>query len=307
MIDQDAFGLGQTLIVVPDIGFASITAALAACGLTRTEPSPAATLIVGEPELASWSHGGAKPFVTYTLNPVAMLRVLDVATAPPALRAQIASRLPLLSDNAVTTLLDAVAPRDALRGLWAARETGRIDLIAQVRRVADTRNGMVAEQAAEVCVALEATASARQATLVLLRQVEEAAEAVIARLQDPAFARGLQPDRAACASLFDAELVEAAAVGAQRLFGAGFVMTDGPTEGPIRLTAAPAGLLRWPNERSRDFPRGYRTLAGWMDASRVWLTWTVDGTRYDGLAWLDGRFVWLPKPYRILRPMSKPG
>src|SRR5262245_3250098 len=307
MSTGDGFDLDQSLIVAPAVGFAAIASAMDAIGLARTRDTGGASLLPGEPELASWSRGGKKPFVTYTLNPVVMLRVLDVATAPPALRAQLASRLKLLSRDDLAALLDALDPRDVLRGLWAARETQRTDVLPRIQKLAGSTSGAIGEQARAVAADLIATSEAQQAALVGLRGLALSAAPVIARLNDPAFTRGLRPDRDACAALFDAELAEPVAAAAAELFQDA-PATTAASDAP-EVTAATAGLLRWPNGLSHAFPGGYRNIAGWMVPQRVWLTWATRsasggvGTRHDGLAWLDGRWVWLPKPFRIVAPL----
>jgi len=306
MTTGNGYDLDQSLIVAPDVGFSAVAAAVEATGLRPEARGAGPPLIAGEPELASWSRGGGKPFVTYTLNPVAMLRVLDVATAPPPLRADLASRLKLLARDEVASLLDASETRDVLRGLWAARETQRTDLTPRVQALAGSASGILGDAARAVARDLTAAAEAQQATLIGLRSVALSASAVIERLHDPAFTRELRPDREACAGLFDAELAEPIAKAAAALFESAPTMSA-PAAQPD-VTAAAAGLLRWPNPLSRAFPQGYRNIAGWMTPQRVWLTWAVRSatggtTRYDGLAWLDDRWVWLPKPFRIVWPL----
>src|SRR5262249_48257396 len=168
-------------------------------------------------------------------------------------------------------------------------------------------SGAVGEQARAVAADLVAMSEAQQAALVGLRGLALSAASVIARLNDPAFTRGLRPDRDACAALFDAGLAEPIATAAADL------VQDHPpptaADDAPEVTAATAGLLRWPNGLSQKFPGGYRNIAGWMAPQRVWLTWATRsasggvGTRYDGLVWLDGRWVWLPKPFRIVAPL----
>ena len=78
----------------------------------------------------------------------------------------------------------------------------------------------------------------------------------------------------------------------------------------IKVTAVPAGLLRWSNEQSDKFPGAYRDISGWMNPACIWMTWTIkDGSsmRYDGLAWVEDHWVWLPKIYRILGPLCLSG
>ena len=74
------------------------------------------------------------------------------------------------------------------------------------------------------------------------------------------------------------------------------------------MTAAPAGLLRWANELSDRFPGGYREIAPWMNPQPIWLAWAckaADGgaVRYDGLAFLNDHWVWIPKAFRVVAPI----
>jgi len=74
----------------------------------------------------------------------------------------------------------------------------------------------------------------------------------------------------------------------------------------LELTAAPAGLLRSPNELSDRFPRGYRDIAGWMNPSGTWITWAWAGARgasvrFDGLAWVDDHWCWMPKVFLVVQ------
>ncbi|MCP2728019.1 hypothetical protein [Limnofasciculus baicalensis] len=54
------------------------------------------------------------------------------------------------------------------------------------------------------------------------------------------------------------------------------------------------------------FPGGYRQIAHYLLPDKIWLTWKyvkpgeTSGMAYDGLVWLEERFVWFPKPWRIL-------
>lgn len=79
---------------------------------------------------------------------------------------------------------------------------------------------------------------------------------------------------------------------------------SGQTE--IRVFAAPASMLTDDNELSRRFPGGYRRIAHLLDPHRIWLAWKFlapgasMGMAYDGLVWLDGRFAWFPKPWRVI-------
>jgi hypothetical protein len=75
----------------------------------------------------------------------------------------------------------------------------------------------------------------------------------------------------------------------------------------VLVFAAPAGMLRGPNDLSRNFPAGYQAIAKELKPERVWLAWKyvkpgeTSGMAYDGLVWIDDHWAWFPRPYRVLR------
>ena len=301
--------LNQILIVQPQCPFIDIARILAQLGWQRDPLDMAAPpLIYGEPEVATWSWAGNKPFVVYTFNPVVKMRVLEVATLPPSLRQALASQLPLLSPDAVESMLDSDDIRERLLGLWAARETERVDLIERTRSLTKDAEPVLAEQAQEVCAKLERINQARTELLVQMKIMSEAAPALIRRLDDPAFVQTLKPSRADIEQLFDDVLIDAALQGIEKLFADPNLRLEHLTpDTRIEVFASPAGLLRWPNMLSNKFPGGYRDIAGWMNPKRVWMCWKLvspagDSTLYDGLVWLDDKWLWLPKIFRYLTP-----
>jgi hypothetical protein len=79
-----------------------------------------------------------------------------------------------------------------------------------------------------------------------------------------------------------------------------------PNQTDILCYVAPAGMLTTENELSQQFPLGYRQIAQWLEPSTVWVAWKyvvpgeTTGLSFNGLVWLNGRWVWFPKPYRVL-------
>lgn len=300
--------LGQTLLVAPEVPFSRIAEVLVALGWRLEQQTVHQPLLAGEPEFATWSWVGHKPFVVYSFNPVARLRVLDVATVPPGLRGAIAARLPLLGDGQVNDLLFAPEPRDRLLGLWAAQETERLDLIPQTTRLGHDPVPTVAEQGRAVGQRLQRVREAREALLINLRLLAEAAEPLIRRLDDPRYTAALQPTAAELEELFDAALGRALAPALAELYRQPPLAQPGDRYPSLAVTAANAGLLRWPNELSEKFPRGYRNIAGWMNPRYIWCAWrwhddAGNGVRYDGLVWVERRWLWLPKVYRLAAPL----
>jgi hypothetical protein len=236
------------------------------------------------------------------------MRVLDVATLPPVFRGAVAARIPVLPPDRIDALLTAAPPRDRLLGIWSAVELERIDLIDAVRRLGADPDPAVAERARHASARLGQIADARVKTLASLRLLIEAAPPLIRSLSDPEFVRTLEPSRDECRACFDGVLAGKAAEAAEQIYRDPPRVSPVDPEAEIDATAAPAGLLRWPNELSDQFPRAYRDIAGWMDPGRVWMTWTVTPpgggrVRYDGLVWVDGRWAWLPRIYRWLGPL----
>ncbi len=303
--------LGQTLLVDPKTSFEEIADVLEAIGWTREDSGlAAAPLVKGEPELASWSWHGGKPLIVYTFNPVAKLRVLDVATVPPALRGLIAARLSLLQPGQVVGYLSASAPRQRLLGLWAAQETERIDLIKDVSRLKSDPERVVAEQSESVAQRIQHIAQARMDARASLRLLAESAAPLIERLGDADYVQSLCPTRKDCLRLFDEDLADDIAAGAAKLYREPFTANPGDRYTELESTAAPAGMLRWHNELSNKFPQGYRSIAGWMVPDGIWMTWAVKSpeggsVRYDGLAWVDDHWIWLPKAFRIVAPLLR--
>ena len=305
--------LGQTFIVEPEVPFAEIDSTLRAMGWQQQDrPLSPAPLITGEPEAASWSWQGQKPFIIYTFNPVARLRVLDVATLPPVFRKGVVNALPILKQRDVDHLFFADEPRNRLLGLWAAQETERIDLLLQAERLCRDGDREVAQQAEPVARRLKRISQARLETFAQLQILVRAAPDLIRRFDDPVFVAALKPSLDDCKLLFDERMAEAACVAAGQWYEPGFRLHRISRDAEITVTAAPAGLLRWSNELSEKFPGGYRDIAGWMSPKSLWLTWKIQepkgsSVRYDGLAWLGDRWVWLPKIYRALAPLCFSG
>lgn len=304
--------LDQVLIVNPKCSFAEIASVMTQMGWQRDSFELAApSLIANEPEVATWSWMGRKPFVVYSFNPVVKMRVLDVAGVPPALRDGIARQIPVLDHLAIEKLFESDDVRARLLGLWAAQETERVDLLETARKLIQDTEPVLAEQARDVCDRLERINLARKEVLVQMKIIEEATPALIRRLNDPAFIQTLKPSHSDLQKLFDAELLDVAQQAIEKMYSDPGLRIPSTTAVQIKPVACPAGLLRWPNMLSDKFPGGYRDLAGWMLPNRIWVCWKMESpgatVSYDGLVWLDDHWCWLPKIFRFLVPYLMSG
>jgi hypothetical protein len=305
---MDIYQLGQVLLVDPSVSFAEIAAAMERIGLERQDSGTATQPIIeGEPETASWWWHGRKPFVIYTFNPIVKLRVLDVATLPPALRGAIASLLRILDRSRIITLFESNDPRDQLLALWSAQESEDLELIPFADDLASGSDPVVAEQARLVTQRLRQINEARFEALGSLRILTDTVPPLIARLSDPAFVETLKSADEDLPALFDENLTPLLREAVNAIYSGKPKASKLEPDASLKVFGIAAGMLRGPNMLSEKFPLGYRDIAGWMNPRRIWLAWTVTtpsgGTvRYDGLVWLEHRWVWLPKIYRYLAP-----
>lgn len=303
------YELGQTLLVQPEVPFQQIANTLRDMGWHSVDQS-SEPLLSGEPEFASWTWGGHKPVLIYSFNPIAKLRVLDVATLPPVMRGLLAEHLPLLQERDVDDMLFAPEPRQRLLGIWAARETERLDLIPQAHRLSHDPDLSVAQQGRKLDERLQKILDSRESLLINLRLLAAVAEDIIRELDNPLYTRQLKPTPEDLQKLFDPSIAEVMTPEVDRLYASAPTADPGDGYDQVAITAANAGLLRWPNELSDKFPRGYRNIAGWLQPQWIWLTWRCHdqpgellpkgGAHYDGLVWVENHWVWLPKAYRVV-------
>jgi hypothetical protein len=297
--------LHQVLIVNPQFSFGELSAVMKSMGWQNDSiDSGIAPLIDGEPHVACWSFYGNKPYVTYTFNAVVKMRVLDVAGVPPRMRELLATHVPLIDQSMLAFLFDDEDSRKRLLALWIVQETEQVEFMESVKKLMNDPEVVIAQQAKEVLERLEKINQARTEVLVQMRIMEEAVPALIHRLADPQFVKSLMPSEEDLRNLFDEELVEPAMRAVKQIYLVEEPSLPISNFASIQPKACPAGLLRWPNFLSNQFPGSYRDLAGWMTPNRIWVCWktvTDDVTvSYDGLVWIDDHWCWLPKLFRAL-------
>jgi hypothetical protein len=300
--------LGQTLLVECKTPFATIEKVMSELGWSRENQSPETPpLMRDEPEFATWSFGGLKPFVIYTFNPVVSMRVLDVATLPPAMRSKLAEKLPIIDDRKISALFESDDVKERLLALWAAQETERVDWLKKVERLKSDPESIIGEQAELITNRLKSMNAARISMLTELKVLGETAPKLISQLTRPKFVQSLKPTQADLKKLFDEYLVDSLTACVEAIYKQQPRIQPLEYDSSIEVFASPAGLLRWPNMLSNKFPGGYRDIAGWMNPHCIWMAWTITtpvggATRYDGLVWLENKWLWLPKIFRYLTP-----
>ncbi|MCB9764053.1 MAG: hypothetical protein H6739_30055 [Alphaproteobacteria bacterium] len=138
------------LVLDPDFTFNALDARLEALGWQSVRVgSGLASLIPGEPELATWRRGRVR--LIYTFNPAVRLRMLDVRGG----RARgLAKALPLLDATRVQALLASADRAEVLLGLLAARVVKGAGLREGIRAWSEAEDPLLSKVAAQTLAGL---------------------------------------------------------------------------------------------------------------------------------------------------------
>lgn len=83
-------------------------------------------------------------------------------------------------------------------------------------------------------------------------------------------------------------------------------MSYQPTQRELKVFAAWSQELKQNTKRAQEFPGGCAQIAHLLQPNHIFLGWRFTepghtiGMAYDGLVYLDNRFAWFPKPWKIL-------
>jgi hypothetical protein len=155
--------------------------------------------------------------------------------------------------------------------------------------------------------------------MATLEQAYAAAIEMLAAFLDPAqtarrsaMTLALRPRDEDYPLVFVSGAAEQARQGYGGLWTSSPVIEPGPDQTSMRVNVAMAEELTGGTTRSREFPGGYAEVARAFVPGRVWIAWKFVvpgetlGLAFDGLVYLDGRFAWFPKPWRVIRAPAGP-
>lgn len=138
---------------------------------------------------------------------------------------------------------------------------------------------------------------------------EDGARMIMRALRtDATFVRSLRPTPEDYAAIFEGD---AAAI-AQAAYDAAWdgdqirVEAD-PAQVDVEVSRVTTEELRAGTGRAAEFPGGYARIATQLRPNLAFYLWRYlapgaeHGMRYDGLVHVNGRWVWVPKPFRALR------
>lgn len=295
-------GTSARLVLLPDFSFDRLAALLGQSGW-KLVSQVAAPIVAGEPEHAVFERG-AHDRLVYTFNPVCRFRVLDTSEG-----GALDAALPLADVAAVASWLASADERTLLLGILAAAQLGDASLAPQVDALRGHSRRALAQAAQRASTELQPAVPADTARAASLLGIEVLKTHLVPLLQalardhDGRIAARLQPQESDFMRAFTPSAATAAIDAYASAPPARVASADGSE---LEMALAPAGMLADDNELSRQFPSGYRSIAHLLAPQRVWARWKYmrpgekSGMAYDGLVWLDERWVWFSKPYRAL-------
>ena len=294
--------LDPTLLLEPTRPYSVIQTTMRSLGWEELPPDVGtAPVLPGEPEASRWCWPGGRPLLGYRYQPLSRMRVLEAGEATPRQRENIQAALGMKTPP--IDLLRSKDPRQSLLGIAALGATEALEARPLLAKLEKHPEALVRQAAAQTGAELEQRAKARDQVLLGLAWMASQALPLLSALAQGADSREVQPEDEDLPLVFASEVVETVRAGYAPIW------EDPPNLGTrytqVSAHAAPAGLLRGPNHLSWEFPGGYREIAGFLEPGRTWLCWHYHdpggvGITYDGLVWQGKRWIWFPKPWRIL-------
>lgn len=117
----------------------------------------------------------------------------------------------------------------------------------------------------------------------------------------------LKPTQADIEALFDASAVPALMAQVDVVYGQIGDLGVKPDQTEVIFNAATTEDFAGATDAAKKFPGGYARVAKQLKPGITWYAWKFVkpgetlGMAYDGLAHVNGRWVWLPKPFRAIK------
>lgn len=225
---------------------------------------------------------------------------LDLGFLGPAERQRVLTGLPVVEAPALQAAFEKA--ETAGWAITAARLWGGARWIPEMQHWLGREWGSLATGG---IAALSAGERAREAALASALVIGAELRPMLLKLANGNPPLELKPGIFDAMQLFDPDIAGAAAIEISRLWETKPSVAVAEPDGELDVFVCTAGMLRGPNEASVHFPGGYREIAGWLLPERSWVCWryrgkgTERGVLYDGLVRVQGRWIWIPKPWRF--------
>lgn len=124
---------------------------------------------------------------------------------------------------------------------------------------------------------------------------------------DAALVRTLRPTPEDYAAIFEGDAATVAREAYDPAWEGDQIRVEAdPEQTEIEVSRATTEELRAGTGRASEFPGGYTRIAAQLRPNVAFYLWRYvkpgeeHGMRYDGLVHVNGRWVWVPKPFRAL-------
>jgi hypothetical protein len=256
-----------------------------------------------EPLVRSWVRPGGFPALLEHHDPVTALRWLEVQDVHPQGRAEILASVRTLPDSELVGWLTHRDPAVRLRAVQAAGLMEARSLSSRLALLRLDPSPLVVRAAEEQLRRWQAEDEARQKALLATAALVTVARPVVAQLMRGEIL-GVLPEPGDAALVFAPAVAPGAAEAYTRFWeeqkGRVRPISD---RGEPDIYAVSGGMMRKDGPWMRPVAQGMRGVAGALRPEVVWLSWRGEGSSWDGLVFVGGRWRWYPKPYRVLKTL----
>jgi len=116
----------------------------------------------------------------------------------------------------------------------------------------------------------------------------------------------MKPTKADLEALFDASAIETMTAHVETVYATVGDIKMKPEQTEVLFNAATSEDFTNATDAAKKFPVGYARLAPKLKPGVTWYAWKFvqpgesSGMAFDGLAHINGRWVWIPKPFRAV-------
>ena len=116
----------------------------------------------------------------------------------------------------------------------------------------------------------------------------------------------MKPTKADLEALFDTSAIETMTAYVDKIYGGIGELGMKPEQTEVLFNVATTEDFANATDAAKKFPGGYARLAPKLKPGVTWYAWKYVkpgetlGMAFDGLAHINGRWVWIPKPFRAI-------
>lgn len=148
------------------------------------------------------------------------------------------------------------------------------------------------------------------ATGIIEQQVMPVLNAIHEDTNEQNYIRTLKPSHEDIEQVFDDEAVDYVKEYVDTFWSRSLIIQAPKQPYDIQASICPAGMFYSNSPMTKQFPSGYIAIAAWLKPACVWVSWRTvgpgerSGQTYDGLVFVNQRWVWFPKVHKMLAKLG---